>query len=42
MIEHRLEELYEDTVRIWEEPERIREIYSSRSIIQNFTQVLKR
>ncbi len=42
MVEQRLEELYEDTDRIWEDPERVREIFSSRSIMQNFIQVMKR
>jgi hypothetical protein len=42
MIEHRLEELYEETDRIWEDPEQIREIFTSRMKIRNFTEILKR
>jgi hypothetical protein len=37
MIEHCLEELYEETDRIWEDPEKISEIFTHRSIMQNFT-----
>ena len=42
LVEQRLEELYEDTDRIWSDPERIRKIFTPRLEIRNFTRVLRR
>ncbi len=42
MLEHRLQELYEDTDRIWNDPEKIRKIFASRLEFQNFASVLRR
>ncbi len=41
-VEHRLKELYEDTDRIWEDPEKIREIFIPRLEIRTFTNALRR
>ncbi len=42
LVEHRLRELYDDTDRIWKDPERIREIFPPLLEIRNFTRVLRR
>jgi len=42
LVEHHLRELYDDTDRIWKDPERIREIFKPRMEIRNFTNALRR
>jgi len=42
LVEHRLKELYDDTDRIWSDPERIRKIFAPRLEIRNFFHVLHR